>query len=446
VALPVVALVGRPNVGKSTLFNRLVGRSAAITADVPGVTRERHYARAEWCGRPFLLVDMGGLDPGARAGLDALVRAECEAAIAEADLVVMLIDGREGVTPADRDVARRLLRSGKPTLLAVNKVDSAAREAAAAEGFELGLSGNVAVSASHGRNIGELLDGVLARLPEGDPDADDGDRIKLAMVGAPNAGKSSLLNRLLGFDRALVHDQPGTTRDPVDAPLDHEDGRFLLVDTAGIRRKSKVEPGDPERFAVLRALRAVEECDVAALLIDAERGVAQQDARIAGLCEERGCGLLVVWNKWDLCQGDPDDAARTAREQVRERLGSMGHAPVLFVSARTGSGVADVLRRARGVQDERVRRVSTAEVNRLVEEAVARRPPPARSTGRPLRVYYGAQVEGSPPRFVLSTNAPAEIPETYRRYLANRLRERFGFAGVPMRISFRAHRDMRRRS
>jgi GTPase len=443
VALPIVALVGRPNVGKSTLFNRLVGRSEAITADEPGVTRDRRYGRVEWAQRSFLLVDMGGLDPLARSGMGALVRAECEAAIVEADLVVLVLDGQEGLVPMDREVARRLRRSGKPTLAAVNKVDAAAHEAAAAEVAELGLA-SVAVSAAHGRNTAELLDQVLARLPEAEaaPEAADADRIRLLLVGSPNVGKSSLLNRLLGRMRALVHDQPGTTRDPVDAPIDHPAGRFLLVDTAGIRRHRAVDH-DPERFSVLRAIARLSQCDVAVLVVDASRGVAQQEARIAALCEERGCGLLVVLNKWDLCEGDPLVAEREARRQVEERLGFVGHPPVLFVSARSGAGAGEILPRARAVQDERMRRIGTAEVNRLIEEAVARRPPPSRSRGRPLRIYYGAQVESGPPRFVLSCNAPAEVPEAYRRYLVNRLRERFGFVGTPLRLGFRSHREAR---
>jgi len=444
-ALPVVALVGRPNVGKSTLFNRLVGRAEAITADEPGVTRDRHYGRAEWAGREFVLVDMGGLDLGARSGVEALVRVECEAAIAEADVIVLVLDGREGLLPDDGEVARRLLRSGKPTLAAVNKIDSRGQEALAAEFCELGFS-TVFVSAGHGRNVADLLDELLARLPAGVSLPDEPDRIRLALVGGPNVGKSSILNRLLGQSRALVHERPGTTRDPVDAPLDHpQAGRFLLIDTAGIRRHRALDR-DPERWAVLRAIARLEECDVACLVVDASRGVAQQDARIAALCDERGCGLLVVMNKWDLCEGDREDAEQTALRQIEQRLGFCAYAPVMFVSALTGTGIPELLLRARAVHGQRERRVGTAEVNRLLEEAVVRRPPPSRSGGRPLRIYYGAQVESSPPRFVLSCNAPAEVPETYRRYLCNRLRERFGFAGAPLKISFRAHRESRRRS
>jgi len=439
-ALPIVALVGRPNVGKSTLFNRLVGRSEAITADEPGVTRDRRYGRADWAGRQFLLVDMGGLDLEATSGVEALVRAECEAAIAEADLVVMVLDACEGVLPADRDVARRLLRSAKPTLAAINKVDSARREAPASDVYELGFADNVLVSAAHGRNVADLLDLILARLPEAEAPPEDEGRIRLALVGAPNVGKSSMLNRLLGEPRALVHDRPGTTRDPVDAPLDHEAGRFLLIDTAGIRRQRAVAE-DAERWAVIRAIRRLEDCDVACLVVDAQRGITGQDARIASLAEERGCGLAIAMNKWDLCEGDPKEAERQAHRQVDERLVFIAHAPVLFVSAKTGAGMEALLPRIRGVDEQRTRRVGTAEVNRLLEVAVAKRPPPSRAHGRPLRIYYGSQVETRPPRFVLFCNAPAEVPESYRRYLVNRLRAHFGFAGTPIRVSFRPHRE-----
>ncbi|MEK6608895.1 MAG: ribosome biogenesis GTPase Der [Myxococcota bacterium] len=444
-ALPIVAIVGRPNVGKSTLFNRLVGGSRAIVENTPGVTRDRHYASLDLCGRRAIVVDTGGF-LGGEAGegrLAALVRDQVKLAVDEAEIVLLVVDARAGVTPADRDLARMLRRSGKPFLAVANKVDHASVEAEAHEAYELGADAVIAVSAAHGRNIADLTDALETRLgPPARPIVDEEPvvrPIRLAIVGRPNAGKSSLLNAIVGQARTLVHDAPGTTRDPIDVDHEHAGTSFRLVDTAGIRkRRSSAEPS--EQIAILRALRAAAYADVCALVIDAGMGIGTQDAHIAGVVTEEGRALVLVMNKWDLVQGRRAAAEDGARAQVAERLPFAAHAPLVLVSARTGLGVTAVLDATRTVYGDNHRHIPTAALNRLLREAVAGHAPPS-PAGRPLRFYYIAQAKGAPPTFVISTNRPEDVADAYRRYLANQIRERYGFHGSPIRLQFRAHRE-----
>lgn len=448
---PVVALVGRPNVGKSTLFNRLAGERLAVVDDRPGTTRDRLVAEAIWNGVPFDIVDTGGIDPPGRRGgqplsLDSAdyvdaIRAQAEQATAEADAVLFLVDGRDGPTPADADVADRLRRrpSPPPTFLVVNKCDSKAAAARAVEFYELGLGDPIAVSALHGLGVGDLLDRLVASLahePAGEPAADDLG-LPMAIVGRPNVGKSSLLNRLLGEERVLVSPIPGTTRDAVDTHLTYHGTPILLIDTAGIRRRGRIEPG-VEKYSVLRALKAIDRADVVLLVLDGLDGVTAQDAHIAGLILDKAKSAVVLVNKWDLVPKD-DHTMPAYAERLRRELNFLDFVPILFVSARTGQRTSQILPTALQVQEERLRRIPTAELNRLVREAVDRHAAPGRG-GRPLKILYAAQVRSDPPTFLFHVNDPSLVHFTYKRYLENRLREQYGFLGTPLRLAFRARK------
>lgn len=436
---PVVCIVGRPNVGKSTLFNRLVGARLAIVQDEPGVTRDRLYGEGDWDGQEFVVVDTGGLTPSSDATLARSILAQATVGIEEADVLVFVVDARAGITAEDEEVARLLRQSGKPVLLAANKADSEAAALEASEFYALGLGDVFAVSAQHGRNTAELLDGLVDALraggPEEEPEAEaDEPSIRVALVGRPNAGKSSLVNRLLGEDRMLVDATPGTTRDPVDSAWEAGGQRFTLVDTAGIRRKRSIAL-DMEKIAVLKAVRALERADVACLVLDVEAKPADQDARIAGIVEESGRALVVLANKVDQVPvGSPRWKAQ--RDAIAEQLRFVAYAPVLPVSAHSGAGLEKlpaVLLRAHGQWD---RRLGTSLVNRFLEDAVAAHHP-ATHQGREVKLYYGTQVSSRPPTFLFSVNHPEALKEAYKRYLANRLREAFGFEGTPIRLVFR---------
>jgi GTP-binding protein len=450
--LPLVALVGRPNVGKSSLYNRLVGGRPALVEDVPGVTRDRRYGAVDWGRARFRVVDTGGLDPSA-AGILGAMRQQTLRALDEADVVVFVLDAREGVTAVDREVATVLRRAGKPVLLAANKVDSAGAEAAAAEAFALGFPSVYPISASHGRGVSDLLDALVAALPASarqaaaaplPAPADDGaaadeppGALRLAFIGKPNVGKSSLVNCLLGEERVLVHDQPGTTRDPIDTPFSYAGREYLLVDTAGMRRRRAIDTLT-EHVAAKMARDQLERCDVAALVIDARQGATAEDARLASLIEESGRGALVVLNKKDLV-GRAEIDARV--EATREALAFMRYAPVLVTSATTRAGVTGILTEASRVLQQASRRVTTGELNQLLEEIVARQPPPAGPAGRQVRLYYATQAGVRPPTFFVSTNHPTDVGYAYRRFLVNQLRKAYGFEGTPIRLVFRAHRQ-----
>ncbi len=432
-SLPLVAIVGRPNVGKSTLFNRLAGGRLAIVADESGTTRDRIMTRAEWAGRSFYLVDTGGLDLSSSGELIEQVRSQVTVAIEEADVIVFLLDGSVAITEEDEAIANLLRRSGKPVLLGVNKVESAERELEASLAWSLGLGEPVPVSALHGRGTGDLLEALLRHLPpvEAEPETD---AVRIAIVGRPNVGKSSLLNRLLGQERSIVAESPGTTRDPIDAQLSFYGQNLVLVDTAGIRRRGRIAVGI-ERLSVLRALRAIERSDVAALVLDASEGVCAQDAHIAGMVQEAGKGAILVVNKWDLLP----KTARSADEYghyLRRELRFLDYAPIVFVSALTGQRVTQVLSRAVAIYHARRQRIATSDLNRLVQELQARHNPPSRGR-RQLRILYAAQVDVAPPTFVFFVNDPQLVHFSYQRFVENQLRTLNAFEGTPLRLVFR---------
>ncbi len=441
---PLVAIVGRPNVGKSTLFNRLCGGHHAIVEDEPGVTRDRRYGEMEWAGHVFRVVDTGGLDLGAaRRRDDTIARSvvsQAMRAVEEASLILFVLDATEGPTRGDHEAAETLRRSGKPVVWVANKVDGVRQEALAGELYELGADVVVGVSATHGRNVGELCDAILERLPDAPRaiDIEEERPIRVALVGRPNAGKSSLVNRLVGDERVIVDSTPGTTRDPVDTPLTYGDHRFVLIDTAGIRKRARVE-APMEKIAVAMAEKAIGRCDVTVLVIDAEAGVAEQEAKIAGMCDEAGRALVIAFNKRDLV--DEKDERRL-KEALERQLQFVPWAKVIFCSARTGRAVHGLLEAAREVYESASKRVSTGELNRFFEGLVEHHPP-SLYRGTPVKLYYITQATTRPPTFVLSVNHPEGVHFSYRRYLANRLREEFGFVGTPVRILCRARSGKR---
>ena len=430
---PIVAIVGRPNVGKSTLFNRLVGKRLAITHEVPGTTRDRLYAEAEWGGVSFILVDTGGLDLVSSDDLMAQVRAQAQAAIAEADVILFLVDVKDGLTAGDEEVAQVLRRTAKPVLLVVNKADNRALREAAVEFYALGLGELYPISALHGTGTGDLLDQVVGAFPV-EAEGEELEAVKIAIVGRPNVGKSSLLNKILGQERAIVHETPGTTRDAIDTQMEWEGKPLVLIDTAGIRRKGRIQRG-VEKYSVLRALRAINRADVVLLLIDAVEGATAQDAHIAGYILEEAKSVVVVVNKWDLVEKDTY-TMQIYLEHVYTVLRFLDYVPVLFVSALTGQRVDQVLPTALRVQEARLIRIPTAELNRILQEAVARHAPPSKA-GKRLKFYYATQAAVDPPTFVFFVNDPRLVHFSYQRYLENRLREHYGFLGTPLRLSFR---------
>jgi GTP-binding protein len=429
---PIIAIVGRPNVGKSTLFNRLIGRRRSLVRDVPGVTRDRLYGTVVFERWQATVVDTGGFDPSSESDLVQAVRRQVLLAVEEADLIVFVVDGRAGVTGLDEEIAGILRKSGRPVLLALNKVDGAAQEAPLAEAYRLGFTPVLTVSAEHGRGVAELLEACRERAPAVAPEpTTEGTRV--AIIGRPNVGKSSLVNAVLGHERVLVHEQPGTTRDAVDTPVSFRGRDYLLIDTAGIRRKGKVTEA-LEKLAVVMALKSLERCQVAVLVLDASEGVTAQDAHIAGYANDAGRATVVAVNKWDLVPpGMVQKADVTA--QIRERLPFLEHAPVCFTSAVTRLGLRDLFDQVDLVAAEAGKRLQPGELLATLRQAVERRPMSAR--GVPLRVQSAQQVAVSPPTFAIRVNLPGEIHFSYERYLINSLRHAHGFAGSPIRLLFR---------
>jgi GTP-binding protein len=433
-AAPIVAIVGRPNVGKSTLFNRLLGGRRAIVDDMPGVTRDRLYGEIEWRGRRFVLVDTGGLEP-AGTGIMAQVRAQAEQAVAEADAILFLADGKEGLMPADAEVAR-LLRQGasRPILLVVNKVDSVSQTALAADFYRLGFDPLYPISAEQGQGIGDLLDAVTSVIPTTGEATEETGAITVAVVGRPNVGKSSLVNRILGTERVVVSAEPGTTRDAIDTRFSYQGRDYILVDTAGIRAKGRLGRS-VERYSVSRALAAVRRADVVLILVDGVEGVTDQDTKIGGEAHEAGSASILVVNKWDCRAGQPD-AADEFRLALQEQFKYLAYAPVAFVSALSGLRVMSLFRTIDAVAAERARRIPTPELNAAIQEAVGRRPPPA-NRGRAVRIRYATQTGIKPPTFVLFTTTSGKIHFSYMRYLENCVRETYGFRGTPIRLAVR---------
>ncbi|HEV2127141.1 MAG TPA: ribosome biogenesis GTPase Der [Thermomicrobiales bacterium] len=445
---PIVALVGRPNVGKSTLFNRLIGERRAIVQNEPGTTRDRVYGSTDWNGVDFTIIDTGGLQEDSDLPRDETevrrliarqTRNQATMAISEADLIVMLVDARTGPTPQDQEIADLLRRSDKPVVLGANKAERNDLRFEALEFYNLGLGEPIPISAYHGNGTGDLLDRVVEELPNAEElEEDEVEGPKIAIVGRPNVGKSRLLNALLGEERAIVSEEPGTTRDSLDTIIEWEGEQLTLIDTAGIRRRGRVEEGI-ERFSVMRSMRAIDRADVVLLVIDATEDFTAQDLHIAGYIEEQKKGIVVVVNKWDLVEKD-SRSMDEYRERARRELDFMPYAPLVFISAKTGQRVGKVLEMALGVIEERNRRVNTAALNRMLKDAVTKHPPPSKP-GKWVRFFYATQADTAPPTFVFFCNDPKAIHFSYRRYLENELREAFDFSGTPLRISFRSRHE-----
>jgi len=454
-SLPIVAIVGRPNVGKSTLFNRFAGERIAIVEDVPGTTRDRVYATGDWNGREFTLVDTGGLELEPGTHIEARVQDQARVAMAEADVILFVVDAQAGLAPLDHEVADRLRRSEKPVILVVNKADNPRREHEGAEFHALGFDPTITVSAQHGRNTGDLADLLVDALPQESAQEDGAstsvpeelteeelDELaetemgppRVAIVGRPNTGKSTLVNRVLGEERMIVSDIPGTTRDPVDSAVVVDGEPMILVDTAGIRRRGAIERGI-ERYSVLRAMKAIDRADVAVVMTDAVDGYTAQDAHVVGHVLDAGKGLVLVLNKWDAVEKD-DKTADDRLHALRREAPYLSWADIVFASAKTGARLDRVLTEARRVAEERYRRIPTAEVNRVVSDAV-REHPPSHVRNRLPKILYATQVAVAPPTFVIFVNDPELVHFSYRRYLENRIRAQYGFLGTPIRLIFR---------
>jgi GTPase len=430
---PTVAIVGRPNVGKSTLFNRILGGRPAIVSERPGTTRDRHFGDADWQGRRFWLVDTGGLVPESPDSMDRAIRQQVEFALAESDVILFLVDGREGVTPLDQQIAERLRRAGRPVLLAVNKLDDLERSTAHFAFFELGFGDPIGVSAAVGKGSGDLLDALVNRLPPFDP-AESEDTIDVAVVGRPNVGKSSLINRLLGEERHLVTPDAGTTRDAIDSLLRYDGKNLNFIDTAGLRRRAKVED-DLEFYSTLRTERAIERAHVCILVVDATVGLHNQDLRIATAAWDRGCGLIVAVNKWDLIDEKDANTARRGQEELIEKAPFLRYVPFVYVSALTGQRVRKVLDLIMQVAAERERRIPTAEVNRVLANLLERNGPP-QQPGEEVKLLYASQIGTAPPTIAIVSNRPDEVPESYQRYLVHGFRSVWPFSGSPLRLRF----------
>jgi GTP-binding protein len=432
---PIIAIVGRPNVGKSTLFNRLVKRRKAIVEDEPGVTRDRNYAEALYEDHPFLLIDTGGFEPAAKERIPKQVQEQAEVAIQEADLVLFLMDGKEGLNPADIEVAHYLRKVTKPVFYVVNKIDGERQEENVIDFYQLGVPALYSISAEHGRGVADLMDGVFKVLtPTPLQEEREEGEIRVALVGRPNVGKSSLLNKLIGRPRAVVDSTPGTTRDAIDTPLRREGRKYIFIDTAGIRRKSKVSKR-LEKYMTIRALKSLERCDVAVILLDGFEGLTDQDARIAEFAEENGRALILIVNKWDLVEKETSTLEQY-KKRIRKEIKTLDYVPILFISALTGQRVSKLFETIDAVISEHRKRIATAKLNQWLQEIFQNNPPPLAGS-RTVKLYYISQVTTAPPTFVLFTNEPRGVTEPYLRYLMRQLRERYGFAGAPLRILLR---------
>lgn len=431
---PIVALIGRPNAGKSTLFNRITRSTDALVDDFPGVTRDRHFGDARWNEVEFTLVDTGGFSFDPEDPFSGKIRDQVQVAIEDADAVVMLLDGKYGLSPFDQDMVRLLRGQAKPIFYAVNKIDGEAREGALPEFYALGIDPLYPISAAHGYGVPDFLDAVVDVLPRVEPEEDKDDRINVAVVGRPNAGKSSLINRILGEDRLVVSDIPGTTRDAVDSLIAIGGKSYVMVDTAGIRRKSKVSV-KLEKFSIIKALRSLDRCDVALIVIDAGEGVTEQDIRVAGYAHDRGCGAVFLLNKWDLVEKD-NRTVRKYEERVQEMAKFLSFAPVLTLSALTGLRVKRIFKLVDEVWRQYSSRTGTGQVNRIIENAIARNEPSLHK-GKRLKFYYATQVSSKPPTFVCFVNYPGAVHFSYQRYLVNQIRMATGLTQTPLRLWFR---------
>ena len=438
-SLPIVAVVGRPNVGKSTLFNKLVGKRLSIVEDTPGVTRDRIYSKCEWRNREFMIVDTGGIEPASDDVILAQMRRQAQVAIEKADVIVFLTDMRCGVTADDYEVASMLQKSGKPVILAVNKCDGIGEPPPEFyEFYNLGIGEPIPISAANRTGLGDMLDEIVKEFPEGLDAEEDDDIPKIAVVGKPNVGKSSLINRLLGEDRVIVSDIAGTTRDAIDTPLKRNGREYILIDTAGLRRKSKIHE-DLERYSIIRTVTAVERADVVVMVIDAAEGVAEQDAKIAGIAHERGKGVIIAVNKWDAVEKD-DKTIYKMTEKIKQTLAYMPYAEFVFISAKTGQRLDKLFELIDMIIENQSMRIATGVLNEILAEAVAMQQPPS-DKGRRLKVFYMTQISVKPPTFVVFVNDKKLMHYSYTRYIENQIRNAFGFRGTPLRFIIRERKE-----
>jgi GTP-binding protein len=436
---PIIAIVGRPNVGKSALFNKLIGQRLSIVEDTPGVTRDRIYGESDWNGRKFTLIDTGGIEPRTDSEILTFMREQAEIAISHADVIVFLTDIKTGLTASDQEVAGMLQRSGKPIVLAVNKMDATGTvNPDFYEFYNLGLGDPVAVSAVHGHGTGDLLDECVQYFPPEGEDEEDDDRIQVAIIGKPNVGKSSLTNKILGQQRTIVSNVAGTTRDAIDSYFENETGKYVFIDTAGMRKKSRVDEAI-ERYSVLRAQMAIERADVCLILIDAQEGVTEQDTKVAGMAHEAGKASIIVVNKWDLIEKDGKTMDRM-REDIRRDLGYMTYAPILFISAMTGQRVERLFELIQYVNNQAATRITTGMLNSVLADAQTRVQPPT-DKGRRLKIYYMTQAGIKPPHFICFCNDARLFHFSYQRYLENQIRNVFGLEGTPIRMTIRQKGD-----
>ena len=435
---PIVAIVGRPNVGKSTLFNKLAGKRISIVLDTPGVTRDRVYAEAEWLNHVFTMIDTGGIEPESNDVIVKQMRRQATIAIETADVIVFIVDGKEGVTSADEEVANMIRKSKKPVVLVVNKVDSLKKEDNAWEFYNLGIGDPITISASQGLGLGDMLDRIVENFDESSLSEEEDEYVRIAMMGKPNVGKSSLINRLLGEDRVIVSNVPGTTRDAIDSYLENEYGKFILVDTAGVRRKSKVKE-EIERYSVIRTLAAIERADVCILMIDATEGITEQDEKIVGYAHEMKKAIMVIVNKWDLIEKD-DKTMDNFKKDLQQNLKFLSYAEYLFISAKTGQRTHKVLELAKKCYDNYNKRVSTGILNDVISKAVLMKEPPIVGVKR-LKIFYATQVATKPPKFVFFVNDSTARHFSYERYLENQLRDSFDFKGTGIQIEYRERKE-----
>ena len=436
---PIVAVVGRPNVGKSTLFNQIGKKRVSIVDDMPGVTRDRIYMDAEWLNHEFTIIDTGGIEFDESDHILRSMRSQAELAMEEADVILFLVDGRAGLTSSDEEVGRLLRRTKKPVILGVNKIDSFDREALIYDFYSLGLGDPIPISASNAMNLGDLLDAIVAAFPKEVGDGVEPDEIAIVVVGRPNVGKSSLVNRLLGEERVIVSDVPGTTRDAIDTHFTRDDMKYLLIDTAGMRRKGKITL-PVERYSVIRSLRAIDRAGVVLMVINAAEGILEQDAKIAGYVHESGKGVIIVVNKWDIFPEKNDKSTLRFTDDLREKLGFLQYAPVLYTSALTGQRVERVTELVKYVAEQQSMRIKTSVLNELIRDAVSVNPPPTKK-GKQLKILFVTQVGIAPPTFIIFVNDPELMHFSYLRFIENRLRESFGFEGTPIRLVVRARKE-----
>ncbi|KEH97743.1 ribosome biogenesis GTPase Der [Clostridium botulinum] len=435
---PIVAIVGRPNVGKSTLFNKLAGKRIAIVDDMPGVTRDRIYAQAEWLNNKFTIIDTGGIEPESEDVIVAQMRRQAQIAIEMADVVLFIVDGKQGLADADREVAQMLRKANKSIVLAVNKIDRHQLDDNIYEFYNLGLGDPMAISSSQGLGLGDLLDEVVDKFPSVNEDDEENEYIRIAMVGRPNVGKSSLINRILGEEKHIVSNIPGTTRDSVDSYIEREEGKFALIDTAGLRRKSKIKE-QVERYSAVRTIASIENADVCILMLDAEQGIAEQDEKIIGYAHELNKAIMVIVNKWDLIEKD-DKTMKNFKDKLRYELSFLPYASFLFISAKTGQRVNKVLGMAKECYNNYCKRVKTGILNEVISKAILMKEPPIVGTSR-LKVYYVTQIGTKPPTFIFFVNNPELVHFSYRRYLENQLRENFDFSGTGIKLEFRERKE-----